>query len=125
VFYFFLAALFLAAHRAFISWESLFRPAGVSPPFFRAALPTPVRFLFAHRALIAAAIFARACGDIVRLPLLDVERDAGGVPNSEAKRFCKVSIWRRTESASSNFSRGMSIRRIKNNSLFTVLLIAM
>jgi hypothetical protein len=30
-----------------MSCESLFRPAGVSPPFFCAGLPTPVRFLFA------------------------------------------------------------------------------
>ena len=58
--YFFLALL-LAAHRAFISCESLFLPAAVIPPFpftvLAAAVPP---FLFAHRALIAAAIFARA-----------------------------------------------------------------
>ena len=84
-------ALFLAAHRAFMSCESLFRPAGVSPPFFCAGLPTPVRFLFAHRALIAAAIFARACGDIVRLPVLDAERDEA-VPNSEPRRLSRTPI---------------------------------
>jgi hypothetical protein len=37
-----------------MSCESRFRPAGVSPPFFRATLLTPVRFRFAHRAFAAA-----------------------------------------------------------------------
>ena len=78
-------------------------------PFFRADLPTLVRFLFAHRALMAAAIFARACGDIVRLPVLDAERDEA-VPNSEARRLSRTSIWRRTETASSNLLRDMSMR---------------
>jgi len=92
-----------------MSCESLFRPAGVSPPFFCAGLPTPVRFLFAHRALIAAAIFARACGDIFGGPALDAERD-GAVPRSEVSRFSKVSICRRIESASSRFLRDVSMR---------------
>jgi hypothetical protein len=119
--YFFPAALFLAAHRAFISWESLFRPAGVSPPFFGALL-TPVRFRAAHRALIAAAIFARTCGDIPREPLLEVERDA--VPRSEVSRFSRVLIWRRIESASSNFSTDMSMRCHKGFPRFQQLLFA-
>ena len=58
--YFFPLAFLLAAQRAFISWESLFRPAAVRPPFIRAALPPVVLFFFAHRAFIAAAIFALA-----------------------------------------------------------------
>jgi hypothetical protein len=57
------AAFLLAAHRAFISWESLFRPASVSPPFFRAASLTPVRFSFAHRAFAAAESFALVAAD--------------------------------------------------------------
>jgi hypothetical protein len=85
-----------------MSCESLFRPAGVIPPFFRADLPAPFRL--AHRALIAAASFARVCGDIVRLWLPDAERD-GAELNSEARRLSRLSICRRTESASSNFSR--------------------
>ena len=103
------AALLLAAHRAFMSCESLFRPAGVSPPFFRAVLPGLVPFSFAHRARIAAAIFARACGDIFGGPALDAERD-GAVPRSEVSRFFRVSICRRIESASSKLSRDMSMR---------------
>jgi hypothetical protein len=51
----------LAAQRAFISWESLFRPAAVIPPFlFVVETCAAFPFRFAHRALIAAAIFARA-----------------------------------------------------------------
>lgn len=68
--YFFCAALLLAAHRAFISWESLFLPAAVSPPFFFAVFVAVVLpFLFAHRALAAAAIFARVAAEILRFPL--------------------------------------------------------
>jgi hypothetical protein len=63
--YFLPAALLLAAHRAFISWESLFRPAGVSPPFFLLASLTPVRFSFAHRAFAAADSFAFVAADIL------------------------------------------------------------
>ena len=51
----------LAAHRAVMSCESLFLPAAVIPPFLCTVLAAAVPpFLFAHRALIAAAIFARA-----------------------------------------------------------------
>jgi hypothetical protein len=58
---YFFPAFLLAAQRAFISCESLLRPAGVSPPFFLwVDAVAVVPFLFAHRALIAAAIFARA-----------------------------------------------------------------
>lgn len=53
---YFLAALRLAAHLAFIASESFFRPAAVSPPFFfptvfAGELPAPARRL-AHRAFI-------------------------------------------------------------------------
>ena len=85
-----------------MSWESLFRPAAEIPPFLFVVAFLP--FCFAHRAFAAAESFAFVAADIVRLPVLDAERD-GAVPNSEAKRFWRVSIWRRTESASSNFLR--------------------
>jgi len=59
--YFFPTAFLLAAHRAFISCESLLRPAGVIPPFlFAVFVAVVLPFLFAHRARIAAAILARA-----------------------------------------------------------------
>jgi len=59
--YFLPLAFLLAAQRAFISWESLLRPAAVMPPFLCVVLAAVVLpFLFAHLALIAAAIFARA-----------------------------------------------------------------
>jgi|SRR5882724_3788152 len=107
--YFFPAtALLVAAHRAFISWESLFRPAGVSPPFFRAALPTPLRFSFTHRAFAAADSFALVAADILFPPALTAKGDKA-VPRSEARRFSKVSIWRRIESTSSNDLRDVSM----------------
>ena len=106
--YFFPLAFLLAAHRAFISWESLFRPAGVSPPSFRAALLTPIRFRFAHRAFAAAESFALVAADIPFPPVLNAERDKA-VPRSEARRFFKVPIWRRIKSASSNDLRDMSM----------------
>jgi hypothetical protein len=107
VFYLFPAALFLAAHRAFINCESLFLPAAEIPPFFFAGAILPFRF--AHRALIAAAIFARACGDILCGPASDAERDEA-VPSSEVSRFSKVSTCRRIESASCKLVRDMSMR---------------
>ena len=59
--YFFPLAFLLAAHRAFISCESLLLPAAVSPPFFFSVFAAVVLpFLLAHRALVEAAIFARA-----------------------------------------------------------------
>jgi hypothetical protein len=82
------------------------RPAGVSPPFFRAGLPTPVRFRFVHRAFAAAESFALVVADIVRLPVLSVALP----PRSEASRFSRVSICRRTDSASSKFLNDMSMR---------------
>ena len=106
--YFFPLAFLLAAHRAFISWESLFRPAGVSPRFFRAALLTPIRFRFTHRAFAATESFALVAADIPFPPVLNAERDKA-VPRSEARRFFKVSIWRRIKSASSNDLRDMSM----------------
>src|SRR5207245_9479221 len=102
------AALLVAAHLAFISWESLFRPAGVSPPFFRAALLTPPRFRFTHRAFAAAESFALVAADILFPPVLNAERDKS-VPRSEARRFSRVLISRRIESASSNDLRDVSM----------------
>ena len=54
----------LAAQRAFISWESRFRPAGVSPPFFGAgAVFVPPAFLrAAQRALISSESLLRPAG---------------------------------------------------------------
>jgi len=91
-----------------MSCESFFRPAGVSPPF-RAVFPKLVRFRFAHRARIAAAIFARACGDIFRGPSRVNELEEA-VPRIEARRFSRVSICRRIETASSKALRDRSIR---------------
>jgi hypothetical protein len=92
-----------------MSCESFFRPAAVSPPFFGADLSTLAPFRFAHRALIATAILARACGDILRGPILDAERGEA-VPRIEARRFSKVSICRRSERISSKSLRDMSMR---------------
>ena len=107
--YFWRAAFFLAAHRAFISWESLFRPAGVSPPFFRVAALTPVRFRFAHRAFAAAESFALVAADIPRR-MLSVDRFGTKLSKMEARRFSRVPIWRRIDSASSNPLRDVSMR---------------
>jgi len=54
----------LAAQRAFISSESLFRPAGVSAPFFRLdAFGFPPAFLLAaQRAFISRESFLRPAG---------------------------------------------------------------
>src|SRR5512132_4310755 len=57
-------AFLLAAQRAFISSESLFRPAGVSAPFFRVevfCLP-PAFLLAAQRAFISWESFLRPAG---------------------------------------------------------------
>ncbi|MEY2527198.1 MAG: hypothetical protein QOE73_1969 [Verrucomicrobiota bacterium] len=71
--YFFPAALFLAAHLAFISCDSFLRPAA-EIPFLREFLvwlvPGFDRFCFAQRARAAAAIFARVAADI--RPLLEL-----------------------------------------------------
>ena len=91
-----------------MSCESLFRPAGVIPPFFWADLPTEVPFRFAHRAFAAAESFALVAADIPFPPVLNAERDKA-VPRSEARRFSKVAIWRRIRSASSNDLRDMSM----------------
>ena len=91
-----------------MSCESLFRPAGVIPPFFRADLLTPVRFRIAHRAFAAAESFALVAADILFPPVLNAERDKP-VPRSEARRFSRVSICRRIESASSNDLRDVSM----------------
>ena len=62
--YFFAAAFFLAAQRAFINWESFLRPAGVSAPFFFAgAFFVPAAFLLAaQRAFINWESFLRPAG---------------------------------------------------------------
>ena len=104
------AALLLAAHRAFISWESRFRPAGVIPPrrrprfFALFACPALTR---AQRARTAAAIFARAAADNLWRPALRLGGVATPTPQPTAltkltSRRCSVSIWRRSDSARSN-----------------------
>jgi hypothetical protein len=61
---YFAAALLLAAQRAFINWESLLRPAGVSPPFGLAgAVFVPAAFLLAaQRAFINWESLLRPAG---------------------------------------------------------------
>jgi len=58
------AAFLLAAQRAFISWESRFRPAGVSPPFdLTGAVFVPAAFLLAaQRAFINWESLLRPAG---------------------------------------------------------------
>jgi len=100
--YFFKAAFLFAAQRADISWDSLFLPAGVSPPFFdlmEVALPSSL--FLAHLALAAAANLARAEADILR-PCRVVEPEAAP-SRIELKRFSRASICRRIPTASSNF----------------------
>ena len=60
----YLPAFLLAAQRAFISSESLFRPAGVSAPFFRpeAFCFPPAFLLAAQRAFINWESFLRPAG---------------------------------------------------------------
>jgi hypothetical protein len=107
---YFLAALRLAAHLAFIASESFFLPAAVSPPFFLAgALAGVVPFRWAHRALAAAASFARVAADIglrLRDPLLDVEVLEALEPppaKSEDKRCSSALICCLRESACVSF----------------------
>ena len=58
------AAFRRAAQRAFINCDSLFLPAGVSPPFFAegAAFVPPVFLLAAQRALMSSESFLRPAG---------------------------------------------------------------
>src|SRR5438552_3413778 len=55
---YFAPAFLLAAQRAFISWESLLRPAGVCCPFLLAGAAPPVPRVLAQRARAAAESFA-------------------------------------------------------------------
>jgi len=57
-------AFLLAAQRAFISSESLLRPAGVSAPFFRleAFFAPPAFLLAAQRAFISSESLLRPAG---------------------------------------------------------------
>ena len=107
-----------AAHRAFINWESLRRPAAVIPPlrFFPDFAPARP-FIRAQRALAAAAIFARAAADIRRLP---PRRGAVVVlpPTKALSRLSNASIWRRIDKACSKFRVDKSIRpfdRVKSS----------
>ena len=114
---YFLAALRLAAHRAFIASESFFLPAAVSPPFFLAgALAGEVPFRWAHRARAAAASFARVAADIgLRLrdpPLRELGALVALEPppaKSEDNRRSSELIWFLIERASVNFVRDKSM----------------
>jgi hypothetical protein len=113
---YFRAALRLAAHLAFIASESFFLPAAVSPPFFLAgALAVVVPFRWAHRALAAAASFARVAADIglrLRDPLLEVEELEALEPppaKSEDNRRSSELICCLIESASVSFVRDKSM----------------
>jgi hypothetical protein len=106
----YLPALFLlAAHRAFINWESRFRPAGVIPPFFTAGFAFVWPFILAQRALAAAASLARVAAGIGRRPPLAVAEPALEPARIEERRFCRVSICRRIETASCKASTDISI----------------
>src|SRR4029077_6126507 len=97
-----------AAQRAFISWESLRRPAGVIPLCF---LPlVECDFCFAHRARAAAAILARAAADILRRgrPAAAFRSDVS--PRIALRRFSNRSMARRMESALSKAVTDMSMR---------------
>ena len=112
-------ALRLAAHRAFIASESFFLPAAVSPPFFflPAALAGPIPFRCAHRALAAAASFARVAADMGRRrrrePLLRVLGALDALepppPKRVDNRRSSVLIWFLIESASVSFDRDKSM----------------
>ena len=111
-----LAARRLAAHLAFIASESFFLPAAVSPPFFFAgALAGVVPFRWAHRALAAAASFARVAADIGlrrRDPRLEVDALGALEPppaKSEANRRSSELIWFLIERASVSFVRDKSM----------------
>ena len=97
-----------AAQRAFISWERRFRPAGVIPPFFLAGVVFFPAFSLAQRALAAAASLARVAADIRRRPPR-VATLAGAPPRIEERRFSKVSICRRIETASCKATTDISI----------------
>jgi hypothetical protein len=99
----------LAAHRAFINWESRFRPAGVIPPFFTTGVAFFRPFILAQRALAAAASLARVAAGIGRRTALLVAGRAGEPARIEERRFCRVSICRRIETASCKASTDISM----------------
>ena len=103
------APFLLAAHRAFINWERRFRPAGVIPPFFTVGFAFVWPFILAQRALAAAASLARVAAGIGRRPPLAVAAPARAPARIEERRFCRVSICRRIETASCKASTVISI----------------
>jgi hypothetical protein len=103
------APFLLAAHRAFINWESRFRPAGVIPPFFTAGVAFVRAFILAQRALAAAASLARVAAGIGWRRPLAVAELAREPARIEERRFCRVSICRRIETASCRASTDISI----------------
>ena len=111
------APFLLAAHRAFINWESRLLPAAVIPLLRRRIVRPGLRpaFCLAQRARAAAASFARVAADILRRPARlprAIARGAAELPISEFKRRSRLSICRRIETASSKFLRDKSMRRL-------------
>src|SRR5213593_4728115 len=105
-------ALRRAAQRAFISCESLRRPAAVIPPLrFFPVFEPPRLFIRAQRALAAAAIFARAAADIRRLGprRLAAIAPPPALPTKPLNRLSNASIWRRIDKACSKFRVDKSI----------------
>src|SRR6266540_6458656 len=103
------APFLLAAHRAFINWERRFRSAGVIPPFFTVGFAFVWPFILAQRALAAAASLARVAAGIGRRSPLAVAELAREPARIEERRFCRVSICRRIETASCKASTDISI----------------
>ena len=112
-----MAALRLAAHLAVIASESFFLPAAVNPPFFLAAgalAEAVVPFRWAHRALAAAASFARVAADIGRrlrdrLPFEVVEALEPPLPKRADNLLSSELIWFLIERASVSFVRDKSM----------------
>ena len=86
-----------AAQRAFINCESLFRPAGVSPPFFveGAALVPPAFLLAAQRAFMSSESFLRPAA--VSAPFFLAGAGFGFVP--------PFSLAQRARAAAESFAR--------------------
>ena len=112
------AAFLLAAQRAFISCESLLRPAGVRAAFFtrRAFFVRSVFLLAAHRAFINCESLLRLAG--VSPPFFVIDtilvflagRTRAETSKIDDKRFSKASIWCRIAMASCKASTEMSTK---------------
>jgi hypothetical protein len=81
----------------------------VIPPFFAAGVAFVWPLILAHRALAAAASLARVAAGIGRRTALLVAGRAREPARIEERRFCRVSICRRIETASCKASTDMSM----------------